>query len=172
MEITLVARRLLKDAELYLGRIDSKAYGTPLEILFGATIGQHTRHFIEFFQCLVSQIGEPARIIDYATRKRDASIQSDPPAALKAIEEIKAALDSFDTDLPCKLRCTEHFSSDKPVEVESNLSRELLYNIEHTIHHLAIIKIGLATVAPAIELPEHFGVAPSTVQHNQNICAQ
>jgi hypothetical protein len=55
---------------------------------------------------------------------------------------------------------------------QSNIERELMYNIEHTIHHLAIIKIGLNAVAPQIALSEHFGVAPSTIRHKQNICAQ
>ncbi|MDX1476670.1 MAG: hypothetical protein R3301_03155 [Saprospiraceae bacterium] len=56
--------------------------------------------------------------------------------------------------------------------MDSSLERELIYNIEHTIHHLAIIKIGLAIIAPDIPLPAHFGVAPSTVKYKQGICAQ
>ena len=49
--------------------------------------------------------------------------------------------------------------------VESTLDRELIYNIEHAIHHMAMIKIGLKVLAPELHLPENFGVAPSTIRY-------
>lgn len=42
-----------------------------------------------------------------------------------------------------------------------------MYNIEHTIHHLALIKVGLKLVYPDLDLPNHFGVAPSTIKFQQ-----
>ena len=51
------------------------------------------------------------------------------------------------------------------MDVSSSFFRELTYLIEHTIHHLAIIKIGLNEVYPAIEIPKNFGVAHSTIRY-------
>ena len=51
--------------------------------------------------------------------------------------------------------------------IDSTVGRELLYNLEHCIHHLALIKIGLKLVAPQIELPTHFGFARSTILHKE-----
>ena len=168
MEINAVASRALQDTECYLKDIDPEVYSRPLDLLFGASIGQHTRHLVEFYQCLLDQL--PEAEINYSNRLRDPQIESDPEVALKAILRIVSQLESIDVKASVTLHCSEHFEGSDTV-VESNVGRELLYNIEHTIHHLAIIKIGLAAIAPQIQLPEHFGVAPSTIQH-RNVCAQ
>jgi len=171
MTINRVAERVLRDAEFYLDAMDSEVYGMPLDLLFGASIGQHTRHFIEFYRCLLVQIDQPGGVVNYSKRERDLSIETDPQVAQQHIAEIASKLAAITANRPCVLECDDHIEGASNT-VTSNLERELLYNIEHTIHHLAIIKIGLAAVAPSIKIPEHFGVAPSTIKHKQNICAQ
>ena len=52
-------------------------------------------------------------------------------------------------------------------EIETNIGRELAYNIEHAVHHMAILKIGLAIVAPEVKVPEGFGVAVSTLRYKR-----
>ncbi len=49
--------------------------------------------------------------------------------------------------------------------IPSSVARELLYNIEHAVHHMALIQVAVTNAFPSIELPPHFGVAYSTVQH-------
>jgi len=51
------------------------------------------------------------------------------------------------------------------------LHRELQYNIEHAVHHLAIIKIGVKTLEDSFKLDDNFGIAASTIR-NKNACAQ
>jgi len=169
MTINNVAERVLRDAEIYLDDIDNDIYSMPLDLLFGASVGQHTRHFIEFYSCLLTQIDSTPRVVNYSKRERDLAIETDASVAKRQIAVIAQKLRSLSDNHVCSLECDDHVGE---TPVNSNLERELLYNIEHTIHHLAIIKIGLAAVAPAIELPEHFGVAPSTIRHKQKICAQ
>lgn len=168
MDINSVAVRALEDAEIYLETIDAEAYARQQDLLSGASIGQHTRHLVEFYQCLVDQADSGT--INYAKRLRDPMIEEDPRFALEVIKRLSVQVEGMNPDTPIALVCSEHFDSSS-VQVASNLGRELLYNIEHTIHHLAIIKIGLAAIAPDVNLPEHFGVAPSTIQH-RNTCAQ
>ena len=172
MTIKEVAAKSLEDALTYLAVIDPEVYRMPLDILFYASIGQHTRHFVEFYQCLVEQssIAEPK--INYALRARDVRIEEDPAFTAATINTLRKQLLELDEHKNCLLVCDEHVEEISGLIVESNISRELLYNIEHTVHHLAIIKIGLNAVAPQIILPAHFGVAPSTIRHKQNICAQ
>lgn len=172
MKIKEVAAQILEDTDAYLSEIDQKAYSTQLDLLFGASIGQHTRHFIEFFQCLLDQLDQPDRVIDYARRLRDLQLETRPEAAKDAIRNLTAQIRNLKESVPCHLACGDHLPGEETASVPSNLERELIYNIEHTIHHLAIIKIGLAAVSPQIELPPHFGIAPSTVQYKQGICAQ
>lgn len=171
MQIKAVAAQVLHDARAYLDYLDPALYAMEQDLLFGASIGQHTRHFIEFFQCLLDQTGAAEPRVDYALRKRDLKLESSPATAVRAIDALILRLEAIATNPSCTLACSEHFA-DQQVWVHSNLERELIYNIEHTIHHLAIVKIGLAAIAPNIELPAHFGVAPSTVRYKQGVCAQ
>lgn len=127
----------------------------------GATIGQHTRHFIEFFQCLLQQA--PSGVLNYDLRRRNPAIENSPQAALAAIEDIQAAI--LHLDLSQELRLEGDLNG--PFFVSTNTGRELLYNLEHCIHHLAIIKIGLAILKPQLTLSEHFGLAASTAKHRK-----
>ena len=171
MDIRSAAEQVLRNAEHYLDHIDQDVYNRPLDLLFGASIGAHTRHFIEFYTCLLDQLNGEDPVVDYSGRRRDERIENDPAIAAQAIVQLSEQIRSLNLDQSCRLRCSEHVKNTESY-VESNARRELLYNIEHTIHHLAIIKIGLAAIAPQIELPAHFGVAPSTIEYKQGACAQ
>lgn len=154
---------LMEDTKLYLQQIDTTAYSTSIPLLSNSTIGQHTRHFIEFFQCLLQQV--PKGNIDYDKRVRNKQIETNPLVAIQAINAIIANLPNEIAEQSLVLESDYGIECSNCVQVSTNFPRELMYNIEHTIHHLAIIKIGLLILAPDIALPQHFGVAPSTVKH-------
>jgi predicted transcriptional regulator len=165
------AGAVLDDLRHYLSVVEPVSYQAPLDILSGSTIGQHTRHIIEFYNCLLEQaldVSEPT--INYANRRRDHRIESEPDHALSYVELISEKLKELDVDQLCQLDCSEHGM--EHLMVNSTIGRELIYNIEHTIHHLAIVKIALRATIPGIVLPEHFGVAPSTIRHRLEACAQ
>lgn len=166
-----IAGIALNDLRHYLALIDPVVYQTPMPILSGATIGQHTRHIIEFYNCLVEQYSDNnVPIISYALRRRDYLIETAPEFALSCVNVIRERLKEINPEAQCLLDCTEH--GQEKLLVPSTMGRELIYTIEHTIHHLAIVKIALKTIAPSIVLPEHFGVAPSTIRYRQESCAQ
>ena len=48
--------------------------------------------------------------------------------------------------------------------IETSLYREITYNIEHTVHHLAIINIALKQNFKYVETSENFGYSSSTIQ--------
>ncbi|HUR29969.1 MAG TPA: hypothetical protein VMZ69_00985 [Saprospiraceae bacterium] len=169
--LLLTAGNVLEDLKIYLSVIDPVVYQTPLEILSGSTIGQHTRHIIEFYNCLLEQsINGSESIINYAKRRRDYLIESQPEHAITFVSQITERLNDLDSTQNCLLDCAEHGQED--LLINSTIGRELVYNIEHTIHHLAIVKIALKVIQPSLELPEHFGVAPSTLHYRQEACAQ
>jgi hypothetical protein len=51
--------------------------------------------------------------------------------------------------------------------MDTNYFRELTYNIEHAVHHMAIIKIGIREVANYVTLPADFGIAASTIRYKE-----
>jgi len=161
MDLVKGCEAVLKEAKYFLQKITREQYAQKIEILSNATVGQHTRHLIEFYQCLILQ--EESGNINYGLRKRDSDIEMQPMAALNAIDEILKKLPLLEISKSILLQP----SPDSHYGVNSTIARELLYNIEHTIHHLAFIKVGLKKVAPTLTLPENFGVASSTVQHRK-----
>jgi len=166
MELQAVTLSLLRDTESYLKHIAQADYTRPIPLLSQATIGQHTRHFLEFFQCLLQQT--PGRCINYDHRKRSQQMENDPQFALQITRTIAQKLPLIQAAPPLQLEANYQPETAPPVVVDTNFERELLYNIEHTIHHLAIIKIGLQLTASYIELPEHFGIAASTMRHRSS----
>lgn len=168
--LSAIASEILADLRIYLSVIEPATYSSGIDFLSGSTIGQHTRHIIEFYQCLLEQSsGHSSTTINYSERRRDFLIESVPAHALNCIDEICIRIKDLNTSQFCILDGEEH-GSDKGVT--TTIGRELIYNIEHTIHHLAIIKIALRSVMPSLHLPEHFGVAPSTIRHRHEACAQ
>ena len=163
--LTEVVADTLAHMRIFLETLDAKRYRQPLDLFSQSTIGQHTRHVVEFFQCLLIQADEG--LINYESRCRDFEIQENPQAALEAIEAIIQRLRQ--QDLPTELELLTQYGPDSSTafRVPTTLDRELIYNIEHAIHHMAILKIGLKVMAPEINLPEEFGVAPSTIQHRR-----
>ena len=155
-------KAIFEDGRFYLSRISSLEYSMPLELFSGSTLGQHTRHWIEFFQCLVFQPSEKG-VICYDMRKRDLDLENNPLKALNTLAEMENALQklhqSDDLILASKL------PDGTNVELTTSFRRELWFVIEHAVHHLALIKIGLKTQFPDWVIPDHFGVATSTLKH-------
>ena len=159
MKLIKQTRVVLKNAQFYLKKITLVEYKQPIELLSNSTIGQHTRHFIEFYQCLLNQTTN--RDINYCLRKRDIRIEENTNIAIDAIDTILEKI----TALDLQKEVFTHTAKVDGTSLKSTVGRELYYNIEHTIHHLALIKVALKITNPDLVLPENFGVAPSTAQH-------
>jgi len=149
-----------------LTQLSGQEYIRPCKTLSDHTIGQHVRHIIELFQCL--EQGYENGTVNYEKRKRDHQVESDKDLAAGLLQSIHRNLARADRALMLEAAYDEH--SSQSVKISTNYYREVAYNLEHTIHHMALIRIGIQEVA-AIDLPENFGVASSTVKHKQQ-CAQ
>lgn len=148
-----------------LRQISAEEYKMPSRALTNAAIGQHVRHVIELFLCL--QQGYESGVVNYEKRKRDYRIETDKELALDFLFDIYNNLDKPNRDLI--LEAEDYTEQAETVSVLSNYYRELVYNLEHTIHHMALIRVGINEVS-AIQLPDEFGVAYSTIKYRQQ-CA-
>jgi hypothetical protein len=149
-----------------LNELNAEDYTKPGKILFGATIGQHVRHIIELFQCLDE--GYNTGVVNYEKRKRDYRIETDKNLAASLLKEILEKIDR--PDKPILLEAEDYCQTVTPLVVHSNYYREIVYNLEHTIHHMALIRVGVSDVS-TIALPHDFGMAYATIKHRQQ-CAQ
>jgi hypothetical protein len=149
-----------------LDQLTDSEYIQPSRILFNATIGQHVRHIIELFQCL--QNGYAEGVVNYEKRKRDYRIESDREVAASLLRKIYRNLNKPNKHI--SLEAEDYNETVETVVIPSNYYREIAYNLEHTIHHMALIRVGINEVS-AITLPDEFGVAYSTIKFRQ-LCAQ
>lgn len=151
--------------------LEADIYPRPLEVLSHASIGQHVRHILEFFQCLVACTGD--NHLNYDKRSRNLLIEQQRESSLALMQDLIAAMDQLDLDRRLMLEADYGSSKETYVLVETTVGRELSYNIEHAIHHMALIKIGLIQSGSSYIIPADFGVASSTLQYRQEIqCAQ
>ncbi len=150
--------------ESMLKKITNTDYCKPNDLL-EASIGEHTRHVLELYLCLLNKYEEGT--INYDKRERNKDLQTNKSMALDCINYILHNIDKENKLLTLEI---DSLGEDEFVQVNTNYNRELLYNIEHTIHHLALIKIGLKSI-PNLELNSNFGVAPSTIKYREK-CAQ
>jgi len=153
----------LNELIVLLRQLPAAVYSEPCPQLSNATIGEHTRHIIEMFQCLQSQY--ESGIVNYDLRERNYRIQTETKAALTAMSEILNALDKPNKSIELRQNV-----DGEEICIESNYFRELLYNLEHCIHHQALIKVALIGNEDLV-VSDHFGVARSTIEY-RNQCAQ
>lgn len=165
MNLHQAVQSIFDDMEQYLCKMDDGSYSMPIDVLSQASAGQHTRHVIEFFQCLLDQ--RLSGTVNYDKRVRNTAIQEQTAVALQAIRDIAVTIDQLDLKEPLKLEVAYDAACEACFSVDTTIERELVYNIEHAIHHLAMIKIGLRISAPEIVLRAGFGVAPSTVRYQK-----
>ena len=148
-------RSTLSELATTLDRCGRDIYDQPCRFIGSATIGQHTRHIIEMFHCL--EKGYESGIFSYDDRERNRKIETELEYALQAIQMI---VDSIDK--PDKVLTTHYHIESKQFVFNSNYHRELLYNLEHCIHHEALIRVAIESMT-AHKPPAEFGVAPSTL---------
>jgi len=166
MHLKYPIQELLLQLQDVLENLSDKQYAAPVDLLSGATIGQHVRHIVEFFQELARGYDEGT--VNYDRRNRNHVLEINRCLTIHLLADTALAMDRPDKDLVL----VAHLSTTdaEPVVIRTNYFRELLYNIEHLVHHMALLRIGINEVSK-IELPGHFGVAASTLKFRQT-CAQ
>lgn len=149
-----------------LDQLTNEQYIQPVQTLSNATIGQHVRHIIELFICLEN--GYQDGTVNYEKRKRDYTIETNKSLAVQLLHSIIAGLGKPNKTLTLEAGYDD--LSEDVVTIETNYLREVVYNLEHTVHHMALIRVGI-TALSEIALPEGYGVASSTIKYRQ-ACAQ
>ena len=166
MQLQQAVKKVFLQLSESLHGISDSTYIEPCANLNNSTIGQHVRHIIEMFQCL--DTGYDCGIINYENRRRDPIIETNKSIALNLLTEIGDAVQRPEKSLTLEGVYDEALFD--PIQITTNYSREVIYNLEHTVHHMALIRVGLKELSSQ-ELPDSFGVAAATIKHKK-VCAQ
>jgi hypothetical protein len=156
---------LLQELHQLVTKLSDEQFITQISELHYASIGQHLRHILEFFQCLIQS--QETQKVDYDTRKRNPLIENNRLVCLEIIQEILENVEFQNINLTLFQSYNVGGKTEK-IEIPSNYFREWAYNLEHTIHHQALIKVGVAllnVVLPnsSIDIAQNFGVADATI---------
>ena len=162
MDLKITAKLVLDQLDAVLCQISAEHYSLNISSL-NASVSQHIRHILEFYVCLYE--GLKTGVVNYDNRKRDLRIENDRLFTQNLIRELKEKINNQvdNNDLILELKYGD--DSENNISLSTNYFRELAYNVEHTIHHLAIIKQPIIERFNYIELPDNFGIASSTVRY-------
>jgi uncharacterized damage-inducible protein DinB len=161
------------DAVLHQGkdlleRLNQEEFSASHPMGNGASIGAHYRHCLDHFRQLFAGLENGA--IDYDARTRDPILETDRMAAITATEALRSSAQELrkrGAEDPLEVRCGVTYGNEEAGSASSTLGREMMFCISHAIHHYALIAILLR--AAQRDVPEGFGVAPSTMRHRQLI---
>ena len=166
MELQNAVRRVFKLLTDSLDNLAEEQYNYRCENLSGNTIGQHVRHIIEMFQRL--ELGYQTGEVNYDNRKRDKQIETDKSYATRLINDIVQQIQKENRNLSLMIFPDEMPA--KPERISTSYFREIVYNLEHTIHHMALIRVGLREIG-GIPVDESYGVSSSTIKFRKQ-CVQ
>ncbi len=165
---------VLKQGLEVLNELDDRVYPNIKHPFSDYGIGSHFRHCLDFYHAFLN--GAEMGWIDYDNRQRDARIERDRLTAVQKIMEAVQGLERISwlhghTSLMVRLENAGD-GLERSSWSSSSVMRELQALVSHTVHHFALI--GVMLQLNGFEIPEEFGVAPSTLKRWRlaPICAQ
>lgn len=125
-------------------------------------IGRHVRHVVDHFRAL--QGGVESGIVNYDVRHRDSDMEQIADLGLAEIQDLISWLQSLATDeTPVEVVSEISCLHDESRHFQSNIRRELLYLINHTIHHAAYA--ALIARQNGVDPDAGIGLAPATATY-------
>jgi hypothetical protein len=149
----------LKSLSNLLMLLNDKQYNQKSSFLGDASIGGHTRHIIELLKCATD--GYHTSIVDYLNRVRNLAIETDKSIAIQELNFVTNQIVKPDIQMKLVIESGEENSAEY---VTTTYFREIVYNTEHAIHHLALIRVALREMNLEI-VGDDFGMAYSTIKY-------
>lgn len=152
---------LLTQGRALIAGLDDSSFTEPPDGVLKAGIGSHLRHCLDFYDSLLC--GLRSGLINYDARARDLACELQRALMEKRISQTIASLARIPVeDLSSPVRVILE-GGRMPTPSQSSLARELQFLLSHTVHHFALVAVILRLQGR--EVPDHFGVAPSSLAH-------
>jgi len=136
---------------------------------FESCLGKHMRHILDHYLCFMRDLDSD--VIDYEQRHRNTQLETDKDYALSVISDISAFLQKLlhdnIQDRAVKVLLCNDVALPQGEATCSSLRRELQFLQGHTVHHYALIATMLRFYG--LEIPREFGIAPSTLVHEETV---
>ncbi len=150
-----------------ISKLEDYQYVSKIEHLGNVSIGSHTRHIIEMLLCATQ--GYNNDNVDYVNRNRNLLLESDRNFTLFTLQTLENEVNKPDKYLKMVTEDVVNFAGnlEDNLPVFTTYFREIIYNTEHTIHHLALIKVALIEMKLSNFIDEDFGMAYSTIKYQK-----
>ncbi|PIQ49497.1 MAG: hypothetical protein COW03_04670 [Cytophagales bacterium CG12_big_fil_rev_8_21_14_0_65_40_12] len=171
MQLQQISVDILNQLIAISKQLKDNEFSAPLEILSKNSIGKHIRHIVEFYDLML--IGHVSGNVDYDKRSHDRILEENRVLAIEKMNALAVEILAITNDQPITMFANYSIDGNDPVKIDTTLFRELQYNIEHAVHHMAIIKIALLNAFKEVAIPQGFGIAYSTIKYQKDSeCAQ
>ena len=162
--ITPISIHILSQLQRQIEGLEAAAYSEPLAVFNGSSIGGHARHVIEFYDCLLGSM-ETGKV-NYDARQRDMQIEKNKDYAISVVKKLISKwlnISSIEKIIMLEAKFGEQIIKHIP----TSFQREEIYLIEHSIHHFALMRIGIQTNFPTVVIEKNFGIAFSTLDFRE-----
>jgi len=169
--VAKAAEEVLQQGLNLLAQVEETTYGKLVGPPYRASLGQHYRHVLDHFLCLVA--GVETLEIDYDRRGRDVRLETSRECACAATEKLIRAFQAYDDEMmerPCGVRYSVGYGDVEPIRLPSVVAREVAFCVGHAVHHYAIIRLLCSELGANLE-PE-LGIAPSTLKYRSTLVTQ
>ena len=174
-------------------QLTDKQYNTSVPAYSCSSIGQHFRHVLDMYQAVLPALTLPAQtlraptspaqtspalansgttqaianVIDYDTRRRGASVETQRKTAIEELRSIKQHIEHRTAPLCLSIDvktevCVEHT---RFALIPSTLARELAFVSAHAVHHFALMKVIGKMLGASLD--QSFGLAPASASHQR-----
>ena len=171
MQILSASKTIINQLINLCEDLSEEQYSTSLDLLMHNSIGKHIRHIVEFYDILKDSCLQKSEL-SYDKREHCSRTEKEKCVAVNRFNEILNWFDQINSDAQLKLIVSYDKLQKDGFAINTSLERELVYNIEHAIHHMAIIRIAIEKEFTDIKLNDDFGIAYSTIRFRDDLCAR
>jgi len=126
--------------------------------------GAHIRHVLDHYLAL--RDGVAKGVVDYDHRRRDCAVETNRQAALERLQQVEHWLTSMAPEsVSLSVKSEVSLCDCQFLTLESDLARELLYTLNHTVHHMAYVALLLKFNGESVA--DNIGVAPATASYQR-----
>lgn len=165
--MTNYCKQNLKDIYDLLDNLNEIQYQQKSTFLSGSSIGEHVRHILEFYICMIK--GSQNGCVNYDKRKRNIQLENNNKYAQETIQNISNELTTLESKLEVELEGNLSVNDTGKVSIPTSILREMAFCLDHSIHHQAMIKVALKEQNSENLIDEKFGVAHSTLRHRNTL---
>ena len=168
--LNIAVQDVLQQGQTFLARIGDDTYARPLmsheDGNAAGSLGAHYRHVLDHFLCLAE--GTRTGEVNYDQRRRNPQLETSVACARLVTDALIEELGTLSPETlqrECAVTYNVAYGASEGEAIRSNLAREVMFCVGHAIHHYAILRLLCAGVG--LKLPYEFGVAPSTLKHQE-----